>query len=235
MLMTSVVVIGALAARAEAQVTTITIKSRTPFANGQAFGAVGPYEEITGLAEGEIDPNDPRNALITDIDLAPRKANGKVAYRTTFTIRRPVDMARSSGVLFYNIVNRGGRNGPSTWHYGGDPGDGLMYRLGQVMLWSGWQGDMPIASVAPGQEGIDVPVAKHPDGSSVTGRVVQRFINVAGNQTTQSLPGAGRMPATLDTSSATLISAASETSAGVKGGVREITSRDFAFADCRTA
>ena len=125
MLMTSVVVIGGLAARAEAQVTTITIKSRAPFANGQAFGAVGPYEEITGLADRRDRPDDPRNALITDIDLAPRKANGKVAYRTTFTIRKPVDMTRSSGVLFYNIVNRGGRNGPSTWHYGGDPGDGL--------------------------------------------------------------------------------------------------------------
>ena len=219
---------------ADAQVTTITIKSRAPFANGQAFGTVGPYEEIIGLAAGEIDPKDPRNVLITDIELAPRQANGKVAYRTTFTIRKPIDMTRSSGVLFYNIVNRGGRNGPSTWHYGGDPGDGLMYRLGQVMLWSGWQGDMPIATVSPGQEGIDVPIARNPDGTPVTGRVVERFINVAGNVNTQSLAGAGRMPASLDTTSATLISAASETPAGVKGGVRQIARGDFAFADCRT-
>ena len=42
------------------------------------------------------------------------------------------------------------------------------------------------------------------------------------------------MPATLDTASATLISAASETPAGIKGGVREIAGPDFAFADCRT-
>lgn len=220
--------------RADAQVTAITIKSRAPFANGQSFGTVGPYEEIIGLAAGKIDPNDPRNALITDIGLAPRQPNGKVAYRTTFTIRKPVDMTKSSGVLFYNIVNRGGRNGPSTWHYGGDPGDGFIYKLGQVMLWSGWQGDMPISTLNPGQEGIDVPVARNPDGSAVTGPVVERFVNVAGNMTTQSLAGAGRMPATLDTTSARLISAASETPAGVKGGVREIASTDFAFADCRT-
>ncbi len=41
-------------------------------------------------------------------------------------------------------------------------------------------------------------------------------------------------PLTLDTTSAKLISATSETPAGVKGGVREIASTDFAFADCRT-
>jgi hypothetical protein len=229
-----VMVICTLADRVEAQVTTITITSRAPFSNGQVFGAAGPYEEITGLAAGEIDPRDPRNALITDIELAPRQANGKVAYRTTFTIRKPIDMTRSSGVLFYNIVNRGGKNGPATWHYDGDPGDGFMYKLGQVLLWSGWQGDMPISTVASGQQGIDVPVARHPDGSAVTGRVVERFVNVAGNVNTQSLAGAGRMPATLETASAKVISAASETPAGIKGVVREIAGPDFAFADCRT-
>jgi hypothetical protein len=232
--MAVVMAVCTLADRAEAQVTTITITSRAPFANGQVFGTAGPYEEISGLALGEIDPRDPRNALITDIDLAPRQANGKVAYRTTFTIRKPIDMTRSSGVLFYNIVNRGSKNGPATWHYDGDPGDGFIYKLGQVLLWSGWQGDMPISTVSPGQQGIDVPVARHPDGSTVTGRVVERFVNVADNMTTQSLAGAGRMPATLDTASATLISAASETPAGIKGGVREIAGPDFAFADCRT-
>src|SRR6187431_923235 len=145
MLMTSLVVIGALAARAEAQVTTITIKSRAPFANGQAFGAVGPYEEITGLAVGEIDPRDPRNALITDIDLAPRQPNGKVGYRTTFTLRKPVDMTKGAGVVFYNVVNRGRHQGPEIFQYDGDPGDGFLYRLGQTVLWSGWQGDLPIS------------------------------------------------------------------------------------------
>jgi hypothetical protein len=80
--------------RADAQVTAITITSRAPFANGQTFGAIGPYEEIIGLAAGEIDPKDPRNARIADIELAPRQPNGRVAYRTTFTIRRPVDMSK---------------------------------------------------------------------------------------------------------------------------------------------
>src|SRR2546425_8979192 len=36
-----------------------------------------PYERIAGRAWGELDPSDPQNALITDIALAPKKANGK--------------------------------------------------------------------------------------------------------------------------------------------------------------
>ena len=34
----------------------------------------------SGKAYGELDPNDPKNALITDIKLAPRNARGKVEY-----------------------------------------------------------------------------------------------------------------------------------------------------------
>ena len=222
------------AATAAGEVRHITISSRAPFAAGQAFGTVGPYEEIRGVVVGEIDPADPKHALITDIGLAPRNARGLVEYRTTFTLRRPADMTRAPGVLFYNIVNRGNRNGPNTWHVGGDPGDGFLYKLGHVLLWSGWQGDLPIASVGPDQEGIDVPIARNADGSPVTGRVVDRFIGVAGNVNTQSLAGAGRMPLDLDTSRATLISATSETPAGVKAGVKSIASSDWAFADCRT-
>ena len=108
----------------------------------------GRTKEIKGIAIGEIDPRDPRNAVITDIELAPTNARGKVEYRTTFTHPQAGGHEpKSPGVLFYNIVNRGNHGGPATWHVGGDPGDGFLYKLGHVMLWSGWQGDMPIASV----------------------------------------------------------------------------------------
>ena len=179
-----------------AEVVRITISSRAPVFDGQSFGAVGPYEDIRGVAFGELDPRDPKNSVITDIELAPRNARGMVEYRTTFTLRKPVDMTRSAGVLLYNIVNRGNHNGPNTWHVGGDPGDGFLYRLGHAVLWSGWQGDMPIASVSAVQEGIDVPVAKRADGAAVTGRVWARFVSAAGGVNTMPLPGAaGRMPA----------------------------------------
>ena len=61
----------------ESRVLRITIDSRTPVSNGEFFGNVGPYELVRGTASGELDPNDRRNAVITDITLAPRNAAGK--------------------------------------------------------------------------------------------------------------------------------------------------------------
>ncbi len=225
----------AVAGQARAEITRITITSRKPALNGQAFGTVGTYEEIKGIAYGELDPKDRRNALITDIEFAAVNARGRVEYRTTFTLLKPVDMTKSSGVLFYNIVNRGGHNGPNTWSVGGDPGDGFLYRLGQAVLWAGWQGDLPTDPALPDRESIDVPIARHADGSPVTGPVWARFVGVQGRTNTQSLPGAtGRAPLSLDTTKAQLISATSETPAGVKSGVVTIPAGDWAFADCRT-
>ena len=211
-----------------ARVTKIAITSRAPAFNNQTFGSAGQFEKIKGIASGEIDPKDRRNALITDIQFAPKNARGRVEYRTNFTLVKPVDMSKSAGVLFYNIVNRGNHGGPAEFHIGGDPGDGFLYKLGEAVLWSGWQGDIPLSTDGSDHEGIEVPIAP------VTGPVWDRITAATGN--TQSLPGAvGRTPASLDTSKAKLISAVSETPEGVKSGVITIAAGDWAFADCRTA
>lgn len=226
-------IVFCLAAPALAGIVRLEVLSRAPLFDGRAFGAVGAYEEIRGIAHGEIDPSDGRNALITDIQFAPRNARGRVEYRTTFTVRKPVDMTRASGVLFYEIVNRG--NHGRLFQVGGDPGDGFLYTRGQVVVWSGWQGDMPIASLRAGQEGIEVPVARHANGTSIVGPVWKRFTNVAANTNTLSLGALpGREPASLDTRSARLISVASESPDGTKTGVTTIPPSGWAFADCRT-
>jgi hypothetical protein len=210
-----------------ARITKITITSRAPAFNNQTFGSVGQFEKIKGIASGEIDPKDRRNALITDIQFAPKNARGRVEYRTNFTLVKPIDMSKSAGVLLYNIVNRGNHGGPAEFHIGGDPGDGFLYRLGEAVLWSGWQGDIPLSTDGSDREGIEVPIAP------VTGPVWDRIAAATGN--TQSLPGAvGRMPASLDTGKAKLISAVSETPEGVKSGVVTIAPGDWAFADCRS-
>src|SRR5687767_11065836 len=49
----------------------------------QSFGAAGRYEQISGRAFGELDPKDPLNAIIQDIDLA-RDKDGKVRYVASF-------------------------------------------------------------------------------------------------------------------------------------------------------
>jgi hypothetical protein len=222
------------AAPVAAGVVRIEITSRAPLFEGKAFGAVGAYEQIRGIAYGELDPRDGRNAVITDILLAPRNARGMVEYRTTFTLRKPVDMARADGVLFYEIVNRGNRG--RLFQVGGDPGDGFLYRRGHVILWSGWQGDLPIANLRAEQEGIDVPVARQADGASIVGPVWKRFPSPPAGTNTLSLAALpGREPASLDTSRATLISVVSEAPDGTKKGVTTIAPSDWAFADCRTA
>jgi hypothetical protein len=222
------------AAGVEGRIVKITIESTTPVANGVQFGTVGAYELLRGTAHGEIDPADRRNAGITDITLAPRNANGKVEYKAQFAIHKPVDMTKASGILVYNVPNRGGIAIPYT---AGDTN--FLWRRGDIVLNSAWQGDMPIASVSAAQLGIDVPIAKLPDGSPVTSPIWARFVGVAVQtggawQTTQSLPGPGRTPASLDTSTATLVTATSESPSGVKTGKASVATSDFAFADCRT-
>src|SRR4029450_12797161 len=76
---------------------------------GQTFGDVGAYERVIGF--GEADPGLPANAIIQDIDLAPRNAKGSVEYATDIDILRPVDRSKGNGVLLFNVVNRGNKGG----------------------------------------------------------------------------------------------------------------------------
>src|SRR5882762_8380710 len=231
----AVAALGALLAlplTSDARVTKITILSTNPAFGGRVFGAAGAYEEIRGTASGELDPFDHDNAVITDINLSPRNANGKVAYTATFTMLKPADMSKASGVLEYEVNNRGNRILPGFLNVGVSPtnpaGDGFLFNMGNVYLWSGWQGDLVFNPALPA-ETIDVPVIR-----GVAGPTFARFVTVAGNVNTQSLPGRGRTPASLDTTKAKLISIAHESNVGVRTGVVEIPSSDWAFANCAT-
>src|SRR5256886_15042888 len=55
---------------ADARITQFQITSQMLAFGGMSFGAVGPYETIIGRASGEVDPLDPLNAVITDVQLA---------------------------------------------------------------------------------------------------------------------------------------------------------------------
>src|SRR5579863_9814260 len=96
-----------LASAAQAKVIHITVTSKTPAFKGQSFGKTGTYELVRGTATGELDPSDRRNAVITDIQFAPRNANGKVQYMSTFSILKPADLSKANGTLVYDITNRG--------------------------------------------------------------------------------------------------------------------------------
>lgn len=212
---------------AEARVTAITILSTTPAFGGRVFGDVGAYEQVRGVVSGALNPTSRHNAVITDIELAERNGDGMVTYQATFTLLKPVDMTKSSRVLVYGIPNRGGR-ALGFGNRGGNAtnaGDGFDQNPGHVYLASGWQGDIAFNDGKTAQETVEVPVL-----TGVTGPTFARFVTVSGS--TRPLPGRGRTPASLDTTQAKLISIARENNLGVRSGVQEISSDDWAFADC---
>ncbi len=221
----AIVLFAALLAapRSDARVLRMAVETReSPAFSGQSFGRAGQYERLVGRFYGELDPRDSHNEIVNDILLAPRNGRGKVEYSATFTLLRPLDPARTSGILWYEVPNRG--NSPLNAR---PPADALT--AGHIVLSSGWQGDL---TPRPGLETITVPVARNADGSSITGPVIYRFANARGS--TASLTGgyAGlryQTPATLDSANALLTKQASD-----DGQVVPIPSAGWAFANCAT-
>jgi hypothetical protein len=180
----------------------------SPTFDGRSFGRVGQYEKLVGRAYGEVDPKDPRNAVIVDLDLAPTNANGMVEYSTDVYILRPIDPTQSNHRLFFEINNRGnnlsfgqlndattGGNDPTT---ADDAGNGYLMEQGYTILLGGWDATAPPGA---GRLTISVPVARNPDGSAITGPALEEL--VVDDTTTTTLP-LTYAAATPDTSQATL-------------------------------
>ena len=154
---------------AQARVTAIVIDKVEPFADGAPFADAGAYERVIGTVKGELDPQDPRNRGIVDLDKAPRNARGMVEYDTDFFMLRPADPAKASRKLLYEVNNRGRKfllhwlmeapPGPSNNdpRSRADAGNGLVFRRGYTIVWSGWGPDAPKAG---GGMTMRVPVAQ---------------------------------------------------------------------------
>jgi hypothetical protein len=140
-----------LSAPARAELRSLEIVKREPFAGGMAFGDVGPYEKIVGIARFAVDPQHARNKAIVDLDLAPRNGDGKVEFEADVCILMPKDLAKGNRGLFYDVNNRGnklalrffnnapGGNDPTT---ADDAGDGFLMRRGYTIVWCGWIGEL---------------------------------------------------------------------------------------------
>src|SRR5258705_655268 len=163
----------AATATADARVTRIEVTKTEPFAAGQSFGSAGAYEKVIGRFHGELDPKNPLNAVIVDLDKAPRNARGMVEYSAAFYALKPVDLAKGNGGLFYELSNRGnkgmlarfnyaaGSNDPSTAQHAGD---GFLMRQGYTLLWNGW-----MTGISPANNAltINLPVASNPSAPIV--------------------------------------------------------------------
>ena len=158
---------------ADARITGITITAKTsPAFGGQSFGTIGQYEQLDGTATGEIDPKDPLNAIVQDIELAPRNSREMVEYSMDFSILKPMSASGGNHTILYDVVNRGNKSSPSL-NIGGSAtsaGDGFLESEGYTLVWSGWEGDITTGIK------ITLPVAKNPDGSTITGRVRAEYI-----------------------------------------------------------
>lgn len=182
--------------------------SETVTFSGKSFGAVGTYQKIRGIASGQLDPNDPKNKVITDIGLAPRNANGMVEYSMDFYILKPSDASKANKKLFFEVNNRGGKqfgsfnqsaggNNPTT---AADAGTGFLMNQGYTLAWAGWDAEVS-GDPSPDTLKITLPVARNPDGSAITGPSYEYL--VADNQTTKSFTTYYKTAST-DTTKATL-------------------------------
>ena len=198
-------------------------------------GMAGTYERLVGVAYGELDPKDAHNSHIQDIALAPSNARGMVEYETVITLTKPIDLAKANGTLLYEVVNRSNELW-RTWSYGGDSGEQFMMRRGISILRSGWQGDIGWDEKGPAggrAYALKVPVAKNPDGSTITGLVLTRIQNEGGNTAATRVYNkpVPYLPATLDTTKSSLTQRSSETFTS-SDVVTKIPSMDWAWADC---
>ena len=95
---------------AGAHITRIQITAKeSPTFGGYSWPGVGQYEKIVGKAFGEVDPTDPKNAVIVDIALAPRNARGNVEYSFDFYILKPLELSTGAHKVMYEPPNRGGK------------------------------------------------------------------------------------------------------------------------------
>jgi hypothetical protein len=191
----------------QARIVRIEITSvQSPTFDGKVFGKVGAYEKLRGKAYGELDPTAPQNAAITDIQLAPRNARGKVEYVMDIYILKPINLANGNHKLFLEVNNRGGKlfGGFNNSSGGNDPttaahaGDGFLMNGGYTIAWNGWD---PSASAANNNLTITVPTVRNPDSSPITGPSYEYIVFDDKPSTTYSL---AYPAATLNTAQATL-------------------------------
>jgi len=166
-----------------ARVVSISITSVEPFAPGTLFGTAGAYERVRGVFRGEIDPADPRNRVIVNLEKAPRNAAGRVEYEADFFVLRPSDASKANGKVVYDVTNRGrlsffarftdalGRgNDPST---AAQAGDGFLFRDGWTFVWNGWDPDAPTRG-----KGLSMkPIVATNNGATIVRTIREEFVS----------------------------------------------------------
>jgi hypothetical protein len=109
---------------------------------GREFGDAGRYERLAARATIALDPADPRNAIIADLALAPRNAQGLVEAVTEVVILRPAEPFRGNGTMLVEVPNCGRELTGQLYNDGAangllqgrDAGNGFLLRRGYARV-----------------------------------------------------------------------------------------------------
>jgi len=170
-----------VAGRAQAEVTRVEIRSTTDALGGRSFGSVGAYELLKGTIFFAVDPANPSNRVIADLDKAPTNAQGRVEFSSDLFIIRPKDRSKGNGVLFFDVVNRGNKSLLSVFSRGtratdftteSEFGDAWLLTQGYTLVFVGWQFDIAAGKTLVG---FTAPTATE-RGAPIKGWVRMPFI-----------------------------------------------------------
>ena len=182
---------------ADARIVSVQLSAPTIAFGGFSWPGVGQYVKITGVAYAEVDPGDPRNAVITDITLAQTQTGpgtpgktpgGKVGYLMNFYILKPANLAavdptlNGYGKVMYEPPNRGGKTWTALGRVtggGNDPAtitdttvlaNSFLMPRGYSLVWSGWEPLVPLASLGTSlTAAAALPIAQGAGGTTITG------------------------------------------------------------------
>src|SRR5437870_13598401 len=105
--------LGAAVVRAE--VTRVEVATRAD------IGSSG-YEKIVATVHFAVDPRDPHNRDVVDLDKAPRNAAGLVEFSSDLYVLRPKDATRANGAALVEVSNRGSRGALREFNRGSSAG-----------------------------------------------------------------------------------------------------------------
>jgi len=160
-------------AASPARVVRVEITSRADIQEGKPFGNTGAYEKIVGRVYFAVDPANPHNRQIVDLDKAPRNAHGEVEFSADLYLLKPKDMAKGNQAVLFEVSNRGGRGILSLVNgRDGEFGDGFLMRQGYTIAWVGWEFDLS----SQGEHlRLSAPIAHDPGGKEIHGLVRMDF------------------------------------------------------------
>jgi hypothetical protein len=216
----------------EARVVKFDVQQKSSYLGGANWGSVGPYQLLRGVAYMEVDPRDPRDAVIVDLENAPRNARGLVEFSTPFFVLRPVDAQRGNHKIFFAVNNRGNNlegllTATSAASVAGTDA-GYAMTKGYTIVDAGWEGD-----VVPTSTNLvaNLPRAHQSNGDPIIGPMRYEYSDRASGTFTTNLEGTPGFlsyeAADTDTAHATFTVADSE-----YGSKTPIAPNRWAFGTC---